>query len=72
MPENEKQADVQSAERPKQRDEYRSLATDIAAVAAPVAVVAAPVVNAWAKKHFTQDDKPQPEDPQPQQPSKDA
>ena len=69
MPENEKQADVQSAERPEYREEYRSMATDIAAVAAPLAVVAAPVVNAWAKQHFTQEDKPQ--DPQPQQPSKD-
>jgi hypothetical protein len=38
------------------REEYRSMSTDIAALAMPVAVVAAPVVNQWAKQHFA--DKP--------------
>jgi hypothetical protein len=50
MAENEKR-DKETVE------EYRSLPTDIAALAMPVAVVTAPVVNAWAKQHFSEKPK---------------
>jgi hypothetical protein len=54
MPENEKQGEP----RPEATtEEYRSMSTDIAALAMPVAVVAAPVVNQWAKQHFSQEPK---------------
>jgi hypothetical protein len=49
-------------------EEYRSMSTDIAALAMPVAVVTAPVVNAWAKQHFSKQDSPQ--GPPPQEPTK--
>jgi hypothetical protein len=49
--------DKQPTQRDDVREEYRSLSTDIAALATPVAVVAAPVVNAWAKQHFGQQPK---------------
>ena len=77
MHENQNLGDVQGVESeaqaaqptPELREEYRSMSTDIAALAMPVAVVTAPVVNQWAKQHFSQEGKPQDAkapDPQPQ------
>ena len=71
MPENDqpKQRDPGSegaaaGGQPDTQEHYRSMSTDIAALAMPVAVVTAPVVNAWAKQHFSekqQDATPAPE-----------
>jgi hypothetical protein len=66
---DDKQTDEKQPDLP--REEYRSLSTDMAALAMPVAVVTAPVVNAWAKQRFPQDDKAKDSASPPSEQSKD-
>jgi hypothetical protein len=70
MAEDKRQQPEDKTQRNDLQEEYRSLSTDIAALAMPVAVVTAPVVNAWAKQHYSQDEKSKDSAP-PQQQAKD-